>query len=287
MTQPRENSSPKADRDGSAKPREIEAEIGQTRDAITGDIRALGDKLSPAHLKQEAKDALHDAKDAAVNKARDYKDAAVEKVRDVSSAAAETVTDTAHQVSEQLEVAGDAALRAGDATWRFVRANAVPLSLMGLGAGLLIANTRSSRTTVSYESPELYTEYDPAEPYEWSAADSATSNKRRPVRARARRMAERAQDTAHLATERAADATRRTRDLASERLQSLRDGSEALVHEHPLAVGAALLAVGIGIGALLPRDSVLGETRDRLVSEARSAARKVGDTARETAKSLS
>ena len=39
-------------------PQEIEREIGRTRERMSSNIDALGDKLSPDNLKQQAKDAI-------------------------------------------------------------------------------------------------------------------------------------------------------------------------------------------------------------------------------------
>jgi len=160
---------------GNKSSRELEEEIGQTRDAISQDIRALGDKVSPAHLKAEAKVALTEAKDAAVEKAVEIKDAAVDTVAGVTTAAADKAVEikdvvvdkaievkdvvvdkaievkdaAAEKVEEYKEIAAETydevsyqARRASRATWSYTKANAVPLALIGVGTGLLIANAR-------------------------------------------------------------------------------------------------------------------------------------------------
>jgi ElaB/YqjD/DUF883 family membrane-anchored ribosome-binding protein len=152
------------------KPGEIENELGQTRNALQQDIKALGDKFSPGHIKDEAKGALADAKDAAVDKLADAKDKAVEKLSEAKDIAADKLSaakdatveklseakDTAVEklteakdatlatVSEAVDDVGYQARRIGSATWDFTRANAVPLALLGIGAGWLIANNRES-----------------------------------------------------------------------------------------------------------------------------------------------
>jgi len=90
--------------------RSLEAGAEETRAKIGENLEALGDKLSPQNIKEEikteAKQALGDAKDAAVDKLRDVK---------------ETVTE------------------AGRATASFAGQNALPLALIGAGVGWLLA----------------------------------------------------------------------------------------------------------------------------------------------------
>ncbi len=94
---------------------EIELEIGETRTAITSD--------------------------AVVDKALEMKDTAAEAVMQAKDVVVET-----------LEDAGEQAMRVGSATWRFTKANAVPLALFGAGAAWLVANGRRPRD--SYQRTE-------------------------------------------------------------------------------------------------------------------------------------
>src|SRR5687767_9830529 len=113
-------------------PDAIEAEIAETRNAISERLNAIGDKLSPEHIKEEARDLIGEAKEAAV-----------EKLREVKESALESVSETVHEV-------GDRARRAGVATYDYARSNAIPLGLIGLGVGLLIMS--SNRRRRRYES---------------------------------------------------------------------------------------------------------------------------------------
>jgi hypothetical protein len=82
----------------------------------------------------------------------------------------------------------------------------------------------------------------------------------------------------------------RGRDYAKERLVRARDATRDFAEENPLPVALATVALGIGVGLLLPSTSrenkLLGPTGDklgRLVDEARSAAYDVAEVAKETA----
>jgi ElaB/YqjD/DUF883 family membrane-anchored ribosome-binding protein len=170
----------------SKKPNDLQKEISQTRNAINEDIKALGDKVSPAHLKEEAKNALVDAKNTAVEKVVDAKDAAVdkmieakdvaaEKLADAKDVAVEKLTDAKNVAVEKLSEAKDVtveklteakdatiatvnetvdtvsyqARKIGGATWDFARANALPLALIGIGATWLVATRSDSETRVA------------------------------------------------------------------------------------------------------------------------------------------
>jgi len=164
--------------------REIESEIDETRSAITEDINALSEKFSPEHLKQEAKEAVVDAKnavadkavemkdvvadkavemkdvvadkalevkDAMVDKAVEIKDATTEKAAELKNQATETLTHARDAAAETLEQVSEQAQEIGSATWQFTRANAVPIALIGLGAGWMIANSRRTSRSENYE----------------------------------------------------------------------------------------------------------------------------------------
>jgi len=180
-TQNKEKNSPKS-------AYEIEQDLAQTRGAISEDIRTLSDRLNPSNLKEEAKTAVKDAasgmKQAAVSKAEDAKDAVMEKVSEVQSVvaekavevkdavaekavelkdeAAEKLSEAKDAVVETLEDASEQAKRFGSEALRYTSANAVPLAMIGIGAGWLIANSRSSprRLAADYEYAEYEVEVD-------------------------------------------------------------------------------------------------------------------------------
>lgn len=146
-------SAPDETKEPGKKSQEIESEIGQTRSAISEDIKVLSDKLSPSHLKDEAKQAIGEAKDKAVEKVIETKDAVVEKAVELKDATVEKAVELKDKAGEKVqeveETIEDAAQevsyqarRAGRATWSFTVENAVPLAMIGIGAGWIISNTR-------------------------------------------------------------------------------------------------------------------------------------------------
>jgi ElaB/YqjD/DUF883 family membrane-anchored ribosome-binding protein len=137
------------------------------------DFKASGDKTSAAPPKQEAKPVVKAApdkapdkvegkdvviekaleiKDIAVEKATQTKDAVVEKAGEIKDAAVETAHQAADTLSDTYDEVSYQTRRLGAATWRFTTANALPLGLIGLGSGLLIANQR--RASARTRAPE-------------------------------------------------------------------------------------------------------------------------------------
>jgi hypothetical protein len=279
------------DRDGNGNKSayEFESEISETRGAITEDIRVLSDKLSTANLKEEAKGAAKDAavgiKNAALDKAGDMKDAVVEtaievkdvlaekavevkakavEVKDVvadkaielKDEAAEKLSDAKDAVVETLDEAGEQAKRIGAEAWRFTSANAVPLALIGIGAGWLFANSKRSKSepqhtralSSRYEDYDLEDELDPT--YDAFARESA-----RPRQRGRRIVAGRAPTPA---TTRAGSTARRSESKPREQASGLAShaGDAARTAQHKIEDGAAQGAEYLRRGAAQTSDYV-------------------------------
>ncbi|GAB4371203.1 MAG: hypothetical protein Kow00114_31940 [Kiloniellaceae bacterium] len=138
---------------------------------------------------------------------------------------------------------------------RTVRDNPVPAAMIGAGILWLALSSRSRR---------------PAEDDSDTAADNPAAAKFR----------ERAGDV----RQRAGKIGRQARRQAAR----ARDGSGRFVHEHPILVGAAGVALGAALAASLPRsgreDRAFGERADRVKTAAKDAAVKEGRKVQEAAK---
>jgi ElaB/YqjD/DUF883 family membrane-anchored ribosome-binding protein len=295
----------------------IEAEIDQTRNAISGDLRTLGERLSPEHLKEEAKEVMTDAKNAAVETLQEAKMIATNTFREVKQDALDTV-------SEKVEEFRGSVLDVERQAVGFVRANAVPLALIGIGVAWFMSNRRSS--------PEARWEgdYAPRGAGRWSYPERTGSHTVGDARARASRAGNGASHLATEATQRARDwvgdvgqkadqvtgqargfaerkledvrgaarsaedqlgrATHDAREYVGRELRQARDFSRNASEAHPLAVGAAAVAAGVCVGLLLPetrRESGLfGAERERLLSSAKEAIQDFGQTAKDAAQNL-
>jgi hypothetical protein len=247
-------------------PDAIEAEIAETRNAISERLNAIGDKLSPEHIKEEARDLMEEAKEAAV-----------EKLREVKENALESVNETMHEV-------GDRARRAGVATYDYARTNAIPLGLIGLGVGLLLMSSSRRRRHERDWEPETLgghrLDYDHDE--ETGLRERGTAKLRRAVahtEERARDLSQRAQRGIQRGARRARHEFERAEGAAAD-----------LARENPLAVGAGALVAGVAVGLLLPstrrEDELLGKTRDQLVDEVRGSVEGASRAAKNTARDV-
>lgn len=292
-----------------ANPQQIEAEINQTRSAISSDIQELGQKLEPERLKSQAKGAITEAADHLKGEAREAineaKEAVVQKYQDAKQEAFDTVSDTFQSVGGEVR-------HAAHETWGFARRNAVPLAFIGIGAAWLMANRRAPRTGDPYDPRGEWQRPSRLSNGVERAEDTLRNGVSRGaghVRGSAQRFGERAHDLGeraehalHDGSARARhalkdgsararhalqDGSARARHFAEDEWQRVRTTSTDFARDNPLALGAIALAAGVGVGLLLPptakENQLLGETRDRLVGEARDTVQGLGDAAKDVA----
>jgi len=277
--------------DYEGRPQAIERAIGETRNAIGEDLRELGERLSPEHLKEGAKAVAKEAVGAAVGHVKEVRDRAYQKV------------------SERVGEVGEQARRAGSATANIVSKNALPLTLIGVGVSWMTLAARRSRQGSNgwYEEVGPYRGEYRGEPRSSILAGEEPSptggvahhfyEGGERVEEMERGVTDKVRDARDKARDKATALQARARDLRSEARDRIHGASERtreLATENPLALTAAAVAAGIGIGLLLPlsrqesqllsgtRDLVRGKTREAL-QEGREAARQIASTARETA----
>lgn len=222
---------------------ELKAEISDTQGQLQQTLAEIQERLSPAHLAEQAKNTVREA--------------TIGKVTHM----AEQVGDTATRMVDQTR-------RAAAGLPRPVRDNPWPLALIGVGVAWFLVRSRSqSRDDWRHgendwergsfrDDDRWQSQYREYSGYEGHAA--------RPT-APAADAASRVQDIANDARERARDLSRRTQYRLGQSLE-----------ENPMMLGAVALAAGALIGTLMPRtdveDSYMGDTRDTLVDTAREMA---------------
>lgn len=313
MTQPlppNANTPTGTDAKDPAQIEKIEADIDQTRTAIAGDLRTLGERLSPENLKEEAKQVMHEAKNVATETLHEAKNVATSTYREVKEDALGTVNAKVDRFRENVR-------SIEHETFGFLRDNAVPLALIGIGAAwLYTSRSRSSRWEGDYR-PRDYGRWRYPEGDRPGALDDARDGMSRAagttreyghraterarswvegaehqaqnvgdrVRHFADREIEHARGAAHDAQERLGRATSRARDAAGRELRHARDVSRDTLESHPLAVAAAAAAAGVCVGLLLPEtqreDELFGAQRQRLLGDAKEAVREAKGAARE------
>jgi ElaB/YqjD/DUF883 family membrane-anchored ribosome-binding protein len=301
----------------------IEADIDQTRNAISGDLRTLGERLSPQHLKEEAKEVMTEAKNVAVETLHEAKNVATSTYREVKDDAMETVSAKVDEFRDNVRSAEREALG-------FVRENAVPLALIGVGVAWFLSNRRSRDARWeggyrprdygrwSYPEPEGRHPVDDAREGVYRAAGTTrelghrakerardwvegarheASDRAGQVRDFAEREVHEVRGMARDAQERLGHAASRARDVAGRELRHARELSQRTTESHPLAVAAAAAAAGVCVGLLIPEtqreDELFGPRRERLLGdakgvmrEAKGAVQDLTHTAKETARDV-
>jgi ElaB/YqjD/DUF883 family membrane-anchored ribosome-binding protein len=237
-------------------PQEIEREIERTRDRMSNNIDALGDKLSPDNLKQQAKDAI-------AGKAQDV-----------------------------VANVGDQARQTGSRVVDFITENPLPVAAVTLGAIWLFTIRKGNQGEVSGDRMARFA-YTGPERREPSGrlrlgrrlVDRAESV-RHTVADKAHHASERAGELTHELQERAGELG----SSAKERARDARGGLERMMQENPLALAAGAAVIGLALGMLLPETEperrAMGPTRDQLADRVGTVADRVKDAAVEAGREV-
>ena len=232
---------------GSQSPEEIEREIQRTRARMGRDIDALGEKLSPQNLKQQARDAV-----------------------------AEKAQDMVSNVGQQ-------ARRTGSRVVEFVRENPLPVAAVGLGVTWLF--TLRTRSEVSgdrmarfaYTGPERRAP-DGRTSLGRRIADR-TAKVREKVSGAAVEVSERAGELGTVAKRRVHEQTERARGGLE---QMMEENPLALV-----AGAAILgLALGLALPETRREHRLMGTRRDQLADRVQTTAERVKDAAAEAGREV-
>ena len=235
---------------------EIEREIERTRERMSNNIDALGDKLSPDNLKQQAKDAI------------------AEKARDVAANV------------------GDQARQTGSRALDFITENPLPVAAVTLGAIWLFTMRRGSQGAVSgdrmarfaYTGPERRESNGPSR-LGRRLIDRADSV-RQTVGEKAHSASQRAGELTHEFQERAGELG----SSAKQRARHARGGLERTMRENPLALMAGAAVIGLALGMLLPETEperrTMGPARDELADRISNVADRVKDAAVEAGREV-
>lgn len=237
-------------------PQEIEREIERTRERMSNNIDALGDKLSPDALKQQAKDAI-------AGKAQDV-----------------------------VANVGDQARQTGSRMLDFISENPLPVAAVTLGAIWLFTMRKGDQGEVSGDRMArfAYTGPERREPNGRAGLGRRLMDRAESVRHtvgdKAQHASERAGELGHELQERAGElgssAKRRARDA--------RGGLERVMQDNPLALAAGVAVLGLALGMLLPETEperrVMGPARDQLVDRVSDVADRVKDAAVEAGREV-
>jgi ElaB/YqjD/DUF883 family membrane-anchored ribosome-binding protein len=246
--------------DGTDGTDDLRADLEQTRERVSSDIEALGNKLSPDNLKAEAKQVVSRG------------------LQQGREAARETLREGTERVRQRAETAKSSVAH-------YVRENPVPLSLIGLGVGLLIWNSRQKARRGTAPDPAVVGR---STVYEGFDGDYAASSRGRQHQVR-ERVREGVESVRHAASETAHSARERWGQLehqVTEQAQRAKVTAANTFEEQPLALGAVALGAGIAIGLSIPatesENQLVGHYRDRLFGSLKQQAARLESAAERT-----
>ncbi len=283
--------------DGGPEAAQIRSGIEQTRADLSDTIEALQEKLDPTRIAEQVKGQIREKATEAYDTAKDaVKEATLGRAEKIMSNVSDTVTNA-------TERAGTAMKDTGSSVVQYIRDNPVPFAFIGLGAGMLAWSTRRKEQPRYYSSRDFQTgAYGRSERSDWDTGEPSFTDRARNVASgvadKARETAGNVADSARSAADRAtaavSSAATSVRDVASSAADTTRqqlsqvsdqarqgarvasDRFKNTLQENPMALGVAALAAGAIVGLTLPTTRVeneyMGETRDRLVDQAKSIA---------------
>jgi ElaB/YqjD/DUF883 family membrane-anchored ribosome-binding protein len=215
----------------------IVTEIEQTRGEMTGTVQAIGDRLDPANIVQDAKETVREA----------------------------TVGRVEHMTSNALETAGDT----GSGILETIRQNPLPAAMAAIGIGLLVMNRSNGRTANRADryweggwrdGDEYRTGYGTGPGMTERAGETLDQ-----VGQKAGRVASEVRSTVG-----------ELPDQVGTTARDVGWNAQRVLEENPLAVGAAAFAIGAAVGMALPETeverNVLGQATDRAIDTAQRTA---------------
>jgi ElaB/YqjD/DUF883 family membrane-anchored ribosome-binding protein len=244
---------------------EMRRDIARTRAEMAETMYVIRQRLSPEHLKQQAKDAT-------VGRAKEAVDDARSQVKSVRQSAMETI-----------------------------RQNPVPAAMVALGLGWLIVEGKGPRAEYapSYYSPG----YSRVNQFSGRVQDTdqvgnmAEQSTAFKAKLAAEEKASQVGDVVEQVQDRVAHLPDEAKAKADELRVEVQQQAEyakskvgEYVHQNPLAAGAIALAVGAALGTMIPEtpqeDALMGEQHDRLMSRVEERAHDTLERAQHVAKEV-
>ena len=181
--------------------------------------------------------------------------------------------------------------------------NPMPIALVGIGLAWLMASGKNPPARYSYDSTS--TSYSPSLGERAGELGDKASGMASDVRDRASGMASSAKARIYDTTHAVGDRVRQARDSltsagqsarqrvsdvggsARHQVERARSGVDYMMREQPIALGVIGVAIGAMFAAMAPRtrkeDELMGDTRDRLLDQAKEAGREKLEQAKDVA----
>jgi hypothetical protein len=263
---------PALDDDVGAETAEKVMEIELTREEMHDTVEAIGERLTPGAIAENAKETVRDA--------------TVGKVEEMAQSARGALDD-----------ASTTAYEARNGIMDTIRQNPIPAAMAGIGLAWLWTHRsqgQSYRSGMWHRGSEWDygyggSRYGASHPGEGGAGQGVSSRvgdvgeRVGDVGDRVSRRVEQGMETVGDQVDRLGERMGDVPDEMGYRVHDLSEGARNLIEESPLAVGAVAVAVGTAIGAALPSTSterrVLGPAAERAIGTAEEKATEALDQA--------
>ena len=290
---------------------QLRAGLADTRAQMGETIEALHGRLNPTVLKEQAMESFHEMKDSVTSELKDQFNEAKAALK---TELATEIAEVKHKVSDEIDeakaamraatigkvenmvhTAQDKVMETGTSMLDTIKANPIPVALVGAGLTWLFIRGRKPSRGRSMQSPMASQQVGGAI---GSAAhqvgDFATDSGHKIANV-THQAVDAVGNAAHVAAEKGNQIVHQVSDKSVELARVTRDGMQRMqqrtamaFRNTPLAFGAAALAIGTAIGLAIPssrkEDSLMGEARDDLFGKAETLAHeaidKVGDVAK-------
>jgi len=298
---------------------ELTHAIARTRDEMGGTLEELHGRLNPVVLKDEALKQFHEAKETIKSELKAELSEAKEALKtELSETKQQLYSEVKSELSEAKTALRDATIgkvetmvhntqetvRTTSRTLvNTIKENPVPAALIGVGLVWLYASSRSRKDRDSRDRGEYLGGRYTIGPGQGDGpegsgrvgqvAHRATDAVGQATHAARERLSHLASDARSTVT----DAAQATSEQVSRLAHSAADQSRRLGHQaedsfasHPLAVGAALFAVGAAVGIALPtsqrENQLMGAARDQMLERAGELAHEARGKVEEAAREL-
>ena len=243
---------------------QLRAEIEDTRAEMSQTINEIQERLSPENVMDQVKEKVREA--------------TVGKVERVMERVGETIGEVTEPAREVIGRAGNTIKDTGRSAAGVVRKYPIPVALIGLGVGMLVA--RAFRGN-GYEYDEMSRDSSRTRRQNMVGGQSQTryamGESRYATSSALNQVRGTANDLAHRSTEALNNLGSKAKDSAS----AIGNRFGQVMRQNPLAIGAVAVAAGTAVGLALPatrfEHEYIGETSEKVVDKAQEVAREAID----------
>jgi ElaB/YqjD/DUF883 family membrane-anchored ribosome-binding protein len=280
----------------------------QAQEQIAEQVQSAKDSVREATIGKVG-DFMHNASETISEAARPVVEAVTGAAHNVTEAArpkVEAIGQAAHSVGDTASNAGSAVKAHSSSLMETIRQNPVPAAMAAFGIGWLLLKSNSSGPDRPndnvYHGSAFRDNYDRNPSFAPDAPTTLGNNSDSPLsrakesvsgavgsvqdtaanvadttREHASHVAEAARENAAHLAEAAQEKAHYVSEQAQYKAHQAQDGFSRALQENPLAVGIVAMAIGAAAGLAVPptepERQLMGETRDRLMETAGSAAR--------------